>query len=180
MKRYLYALVVLVLSAVMYPEPALAHVLIRDSRANIGAVLHINPDDDPIAGQTSQLYFDLQDKNSQVRLPYDGYELTVTDDKNKPTKVSLSSAGSSLIAGYDFPVQGLYTLRLRSKPAYDQFLKVSLDYSLRVSRGASDGSQTAPQHPLADTISVVTGVSFVVLAMLGFNYRRSIARHSTW
>ncbi len=177
MKKYLLSLVCLVL-VTAWTTSVSAHVLLRDARADIGAVLHINPDDDPIAGQTSQLYFDLQDKNSQVRIAYSGYELIIADERNGAVTVPLTVSGSTLQVEYTFPSQGLYRLTLRSKASYDQFQKVAMRDSLRVSRGVAGRIDSKPKHPLASVISLAVTVAFISLVILAWNYRHIIARHS--
>ncbi len=179
MKRYIVGLI-LVTAATLWPIPAQAHVLLADTKANIGAVLHINPDDDPVAGQTNQLYFDLQDKNSQVRIAYSGYELLVMDEQGKGAKPVLEIADSTLIASYNFPRQGLYKLTLRSKSSYEQFQKVSMTYSLRVSRGTANPAETKEEYPLATVTAMGAGIALTVLTILAYNNRRLIARHSTF
>lgn len=179
MKKYLFLLVVLGLAGLHY-QTAEAHVLLRDPQTKIGAILHINPDDDPIAGEGefTQLYFDIQDKNAQTRLPLAAYQLTIIDEAGTSNYVHLEEAGSTLIATYTFPSQGLYRLELRSTPDYDSFLKVSMQDSLRVSRGTITNTPTGQKHPLAGIIAFVAANVFVVLAIVAFNYRQKIARHS--
>ncbi len=140
--------------------------------------MHINPDDDPIAGQVSQLYFDVQDKNSEVRIAYSGYELVVTNENGVATTVPLSISGSTLGTDYTFPTTGLYSLTLRSKASYDQFQKVSMQDSIRVSRGPTNTASATPEHPMASVVVLGSAVALVVLAILAFNNRQNIARQS--
>jgi hypothetical protein len=180
MKKYLVLIIVL-MAIITCPNHVFAHVLLRDSQANIGSVLHINPDDDPIAGKPAQLYFDIQDKSSQTRLPYAAYNLSVTNEANVTSVIPLdASTGSTLLATYTFPVQGLYRLRLYSNARYDNFLKVTMVDSIRISRGLSNPGQVVSPHTVASTIALVSVIVFLVLSIIGFNNRRAIARHSTW
>ncbi len=179
MKKYIIGFF-LIAATMLWSAPAQAHVLLTDTKANIGAVLHTNPDDDPIAGESNQLYFDLQDKNSKVRITYSGYELLITDEQGKTAKPPLEIADTTLIADYNFPRQGLYKLTLRSKPSYEQFQKVAMVYSLRVSRGVVNPAETKEEYPLATIVALGTAITFAVLVILAVNNRREIARHSTF
>lgn len=179
MRKYIIGLV-FVAAVVFWPETTQAHVLLTDTKANIGAVLHINPDDDPIAGQTNQLYFDVQDKGSKVRITYSGYELLINDELGKTAKPALEIANTTLIASYNFPRQGLYKLTLRSKSSYEQFQKVAMTYSLRVSRGTINPTETKEEYPLATVTAMGAGIALAVLAILAYNNRHLIARHSSF
>lgn len=64
---YLVALVG-VLTIMSFSQKAYAHVLVSDESNTVGAVLHITPDDDPIAGESAHIFFDVQDKNSLAAL----------------------------------------------------------------------------------------------------------------
>ncbi len=165
---------------------ASAHILVVDRSTRIAAVFHTNPDDDPVAGEGSTLYFDIQDKNSQVRIPYNGYDLFVTDERGQQTKVAVQSAGSTAIADYTFPAQGLYQLSLKSQPQYDSFQKVSLDTSLRISRGIAapiaGNAAAASTDKNSWAIFGLTG-GLIVWAMLGIifvNNRRDVLAQSKW
>ncbi len=178
MKKYIYIFSLIIMTTIVWSAQVKAHVLLRDPKVNIGAVLHINPDDDPIAGEISELYFDLQDQNSQVRIAYSGYELIVTDEKGTDVQAPLTISDTTLIAKYNFPSQGLYKLTLRSKASYDQFQKVSMEDSLRVSRGINSGARAQTKYPLANAVVLISAVALGVLAIVAFNYRRVIAGHS--
>ncbi len=180
MRRTLIVQLVIVLVAIscFMPRRALAHVLIQDSTVNVGAVLHINPDDDPVAGQSSELYFDIQDANSRVRIPYEGYQLLVTDETGQTKQIVTSFHDTNVIATYVFPTQGLYRLELKSAPKYDQFQKVSLRYSLRVGRGI--GHVTSRSYDWTSPLIIGSLGGVVLLAVLVINNRKQIARQSTW
>lgn len=156
-----------------------AHVLIVDQRTKVAAVFHTNPDDDPIAGETSELYFDIQDKTSDVRIPYSGYELVVRDEAGNQSQVPVRAAGSTVIAEYVFPAQGLYELTLRSQPQYRAFQEVALQASLRVSRSAGVAPQT-PNHAWASAGLAGGLLATAMLAILFLNNRRETIARSRW
>jgi hypothetical protein len=162
-----------VLLAFGFQGIAWAHVLVVDHQSNIAAVLHSNPDDDPVAGQTSQLFFDVQDAKSNAHIPYAAYQLVVGDESGNKIFVVTHAYGSTVSAEYTFPSQGLYQLSLRSNPAYYGLQKVSLDTSLRVSRGAG-ARLDRPRHDWATDSLIVAAVLMVLLLITGFNNRREI------
>lgn len=177
MKKLVFAALTM-LSLIAIPGSADAHVLLRDTKTNIGAVLHINPDDDPAAGPISQLYFDIQDQKAATRIPYTGYQLLITNEQGATRQTALDANGSNVTANYAFPTQGVYKLELRSGPRYDDFAHVSLTYSLRVSRGVAGQNAAQNDHPLANIAAVISASLLLALAIIALNNRYAIRKNS--
>ncbi len=158
-------------------QTAFAHVLLVDRQANIAAVLHVDPGDDPVAGQPSRLYFDIQDDKSYVRIPYSVYRLVVTDESDQETSVVTHAVGSTVAAEYTFPAQGLYRLSLRTAPNFASGQKVSLEDSIRISRGgvAMSGSD---RYPVANAALVISVVAVALLIISAINNRQEIGKIS--
>jgi hypothetical protein len=172
-------LFVLVMSVFIFvPRTTYAHVLIRDDNTGVGAILHITPDDDPVAGQKAQLFFDIQDKNAVFRVPYSAYQLFVTDENGVQAAIQIQNTDNTLAADYVFPARGAYKLTLTSGN-YLKANKVQIDYSLRVSRGV--GSDSVSRSTIWPQLGVVASLASVaVLMTIGFNNRKDIWRKSTW
>lgn len=176
MKQFVIIAVAFVL-AVVSVQPVAAHVLLQDTEAKIGAVVHVTPDDSPIAGEPSELYFDIQDGQSDVRIPYDGYELFITDTTGERQQIETFVDGSSVGATYTFPVQGLYQLELQPKEQYEE--DISLASSIRITRGA--GSLQATETYVWAQAGLVFGVTLLVLlAITAANKRSRIVEQSKW
>lgn len=173
-KGYMVCALALIV-ALGFAGTASAHVLLVDRQANIAAVLHINPDDDPVAGEPSELYFDVQDADSDTRIPYSAYQLVITDEQNNNTVVRTVASNNTVGVEYTFPTRGLYRLNLRSNPGYDSLQKISLQTSVRVSRGAGV-SANADRYPWATAGLWVGGVLLVMLLTQAVvNWRTTIA-----
>lgn len=158
---------------------ASAHVLFVDRKTNIAAVFHSNPNDDPVAGEDSELFFDIQDKTSDVRIPASGYDLFITDEQGNETKLEVTAYDSTAQVDYVFPSQGLYLLSLRSQPKYDQFQKVVLSGSIRIERGI--GVSTAVPSNTVPTLGLVLGTTAIALLTITFiNNKAIIIRKSTF
>jgi hypothetical protein len=177
MKKAIF-IIFIVLSLIAVPSSAHAHVLLRDTKTDIGAVLHINPDDDPTAGPVSQLYFDIQDQKASTRIPYTGYQLLITNDQGSTEQVALDASGSNVTANYAFPAQGVYKLELRSSPRYNNFAHVSLVYNLRVSRGVAGRTMQQDDHPWANIALIISASLLLALAIIGLNNRYAILNRS--
>lgn len=170
-KKSLIALLITVGTILALPQSAAAHVLIGDSSKSIGAVLHIMPDDDPIAGQQSNLFFDIQTQNiSKATLTITN---AATGEANKvPTKVT----ANTVTADYIFPTQGAYNLALTLKADKTY----SFSHAQRVTRGVFNSALDKPTYPLASLALVFCGTAFLVLVILLFNHRKELWRDSTF
>jgi len=154
-------------------QPASAHVLIRDSSGSIGAVLHVVPDDDPIAGQPSDLYFDIQTS----AISKDSAGLTITNlATDKTDTVPVEVAGSGVGAQYTFASQGTYRLSLTIES--DKTYQFS--YAQRVSRGVTGSALDKPTYPLAQAGLVFGGIGLLMIGIVRVNRRKDIRRQSTF
>ena len=167
MSKFLYALIFCLV--LFTPAAAQAHVLQRDSSGKIGALLHITPDDNPIAGEQSNIYIDLQ--------PLPPGELTVvleiTTAGGSSEAVAAELVGSGARAQHTFPAQGVYELRLTITSNSDTY---ALAFTQRVSRGvgSADVQQT---HSWAEAVLFVGAAAAIILAVLFFSHLPTILRH---
>ncbi|HSX31849.1 MAG TPA: hypothetical protein VLF43_01180 [Candidatus Saccharimonadales bacterium] len=164
----------LTLAAVLLiPQNASAHVLLKDSAQGTGAILHVNPDDNPTAGEQANLFFDIKDASLTQN---DTASLTITDENDKTVAVPSRLKGSSVSADYIFPNQGLFTLKLivtKDGQAAHQFV-----YSQRVSQGTL-GDTTTPLPPAWTEIGLITSVlAAVFTAIIVYNRGKRIRTYS--
>lgn len=123
-----------------------AHVL--KSNGTVGAVMHVTPDDDPIAGQESSFYFEFKDTEGKfkptlcectVRIKKAGREIYTQPLFSANTDPSLSNTSFS----YTFPEKNIYTLTIEGKPTIvNGFTPFTLSYDLRVDRTADTEKET--------------------------------------
>ena len=171
-KKFFFAVLCIGLSSLI-PQNAFAHVLISDSTNSIGAVLHIAPDDDPVAGEQARLYFDIQAQEIEK-------ESTVLTVKNVQTNeintVVVDAGSSSISANYTFATQGVYVLSLSiiSDKLY------TFNYSQRVSSADTSVGYSKQNSPLATGLLIFTIVSLVALLLIAFNNRKDIKKRSTF
>jgi hypothetical protein len=157
-------------------SPVFAHVLLTDK--SIGAVVHINPDDDPIAGQSSDFFFEFKDKDNRFdpRACDCKYQIKQGDKiisqgdlfsgGNDP---SLENASFNVI----FPEVGIYSLTLTGNPINPgQFSNFVLTDSIRVERSSTVNSSTSTQSTNFFTDHwihfVVFGIGLVIFLVLLF------------
>lgn len=144
-----------------------AHVLEFDN--GIGAVLHIEPQDEPIAGQDAGFLFEFQDKNGNFDARACACRLTIMDTQNDQlADMALSaSARNAASANFVFPKRGTYTLRLSgSSTNQNAFSSFELSYTVRVDKGNGDagvGSGTGSRAIFVLAAGVIGLLAFLLI-----------------
>jgi hypothetical protein len=123
-----------------------AHIL--KSSGSIGAVMHVTPEDDPVAREQSDFFFEFKDKENKflpencdctVFILQSGKEIFSQPLFANNRDPSLENASFS----FTFPERGIYIVKIIGKPltsgAYKNFI---LEYPLRVEK-VSKGTASA-------------------------------------
>lgn len=147
-KTFIALLLFIFFTTFLFAQRAEAHVLKTDNA--IGAILHIDPEDDPIAGKPSNFFFALKDKqnhfattdcNCTITIKQNGkiltQQTTTADPQNKTT----------IIFTYTLPQKNIYEVILNGKPKNkNTFQSFSLTYDIRVDREKqeTDKPQSTP------------------------------------
>lgn len=153
-------------------QPASAHVLISDETGSKGAILHIIPDDDPVAGQKATLFFDTQNDLLSDR---SNVKLTIKNDSGEQVDVPTKTSGSLATADYLFPAQGHYTLTYAIAA---NGKTVTFVQSQRVSRGTIGSALDRPTYTWAELLTIGSSIGLALLAVAMINHRKEIAQHS--
>lgn len=150
-------LVALFLTLFIPTQIAEAHVLKTDGA--IGAVLHVNPEDDPIAQEESQLYFEFKDRNNTFSVNDCDCRVTVTANDKEIYREQLINDTFSFV----FPEKNLYFVTLYGSPKDGSlFESFTLTYDIRVSR------ETTKENGVPDTsfLSQFTLIHYVLFLFL--------------
>lgn len=161
----------------LLPSKAVAHVLMRDTEANIGAIVHINPDDDPVAGKKTQMFIDIQDSGAVARIPLEAYDVFITPTDAAREPVAAIVEGSVIRIEYTFRKKGVYTMEVVSKPSFETFQKVQMSYTLRVSRGVG-ASETINKNAWAEVVLPASIAILSLVVILLFSNRKEILAYS--
>lgn len=165
---------VLLLGWIMLSRPAEAHVLLKDTVAGKGAILHVTPDDDPVAGEQTSFLFDIQDASPGKERSV--AKLTIVDDQHNETSIPARVQGNTVAAAYIFPRQGLYTLNLNMQLGDRKTHRFT--ESLRVSHGAIN-DVTVRSTPLWAGVGMLcTVIAVIALAAMAFSRRKTINIYS--
>lgn len=156
LRSFLCAIMIVVVA----PVTAFAHVLVTDTSGSTGAIIHIVPDDDPVAGEQSSIFIDVQG-GQQLTNP----EFTISG-QGAQSKIELSQSGNMLQANYTFPTQGVYRLTLVSDSK-------TFIYDHHVSRGtASD--QPTKRFIWAEIALIASVIALIALILIAINRRKVI------
>lgn len=179
MSKKLIIFLAIVLAPLWLHGTAKAHVLVPDTSHKVGAVLHVDPDDDPVAGQPSTLIFDIQ----QLKLSDYTASLTITESGQAPASVPAAVSGSAITASYTFPMQDRYLADLTLTPKAGSpatVHKYTFQAAQRVARGTVGSALDRPSFAWAETTLAVCGAFALVLGIIGVNRRRDIIAHAVW
>lgn len=144
------------------PISVQAHVLVSDEQDSKGAILHVSPDDDPIAGEESDLFFDLQDDELDADyVPY----LSIANEDGQVDDVDVEKDANFVTAVYTFPYQGTYQLSLRIESGNESH---TYEMTQEVTRGAVRNSSERQVEPWAYALFglALGGLMVLLLALV--------------
>ncbi len=159
--------------------PVSAHFLATDG--NIGAILHVDPDDDPIAGSPSTIFFEFKDKtnafnpqncNCRLDILENGkvlYSQAVFQDNKDLSQLSAA-------ATYTFPQRDVYQIVVSGNPRSGKsFPPFKLSYELRVDREGSP-TDNASTTWLSTHIVPLVVVSVTAVILFSFAIRNILKK----
>lgn len=135
---FLSIFIFLFLSVNFFPALVSAHELGTDS--SVGAVLHIDPADDPIVGQQAGIFFEFKDTEGKFKPENCNCTFSVVENGNEIYSQDLfqtnpSPSLTSASVYYTFPKKDAYELKVAGKPktpdAFDEF---NLSFKVNVTR----------------------------------------------
>lgn len=145
--------------AIIFPQQISAHTL--KTSGSVGAVVHVSPEDDPIAGESTDFFFEFKDKNGKFKpencdckvvILKSGQESYSSPLFQNNTDPSLTNASFS----YTFPEKDVYTVKVIGNPTTpDAFQSFNLEYDIRVARESEKkiaGNQIVTEEPKSGTI----------------------------
>ena len=122
--------------------PASAHFLKSDR--DIGAVLHLDPEDDPIAGQDTPLFFDIKDTAGKFVSDGCNCNVSVSQNGTQLSAVAATPTSTGLSADILFPTKDVYRLTLTGQPIdAGAFQSFSMTWDIRVDRTSADASSSS-------------------------------------
>lgn len=149
MKKFLLTISLLIFLLSANWNAASAHVLQTDR--TIGAVMHIDPNDDPIAGEQASIFFELKDTTNRLT------------SKNCDCKIAILESGKTIYAQpifqnnsnpsldnaslfYTFPNPDVYQIILTGNPlSKNSFQPFKLTFNIRAEQPTDNSSTNKSQ-----------------------------------
>lgn len=159
MTKSLLVVLLAVAICLFAPRVASAHVLKIDG--DIGAELHINPDDNPVVGVSINYTLSFQNKGGLFNLSDCDCNVAMINNGKLVAVQKLKDSGGGVSSNYyTFPDAGTYTFRVTGVPRHsNEFQDFTLNYVVRV-EGGNTGEQSIP--PLL-WLGLGTGIGLVLL-----------------
>lgn len=131
-------------------KPVMAHETQTDGP--IGAILHVDPDDSPVAREPSTLFFEFTDMEEKLKLDNCKCEIVINRNNEEIFRQKFGAAqgtkGTSGVIELTFPESDIYKVVVTGIPKEpDLFKPFSLKYSLRVENaGIKTLNEVHEQH----------------------------------
>lgn len=165
----------LFLTLIIFVPQVSAHVL--ETENSIGGVLHIEPEDNPIAGEPSAIILDIKDTQNKFSSTNCNCTLTILENNQVITTQPFSSTPDSQTAittSFTFPQTDIYKIKISGIPFQpDSFTPFNLEYDIRVARSSSQITSTSsPTNPLLNWISshliniLIIGILIIIIIWL--------------
>ncbi len=158
MKTYRVILLLIIIT-IAFPGVAFAHVLKTDG--SIGAIMHIDPDDAPIAQQSAYFFFEFKDKTDKFQPADCTCTFTILEGgKEIFTQFLFESNPSSTLTNasvtFTFPRKDVYQVKVTGTPLVSgDFQPFTLVYDVRVDQTANSQANTSGPNNL---IYIIAGV----------------------
>jgi hypothetical protein len=146
-----------------------AHVLKSDG--TIGAILHVSPDDDPIAGVPTDFFFELKDTENKFRPENcDCIARIIQDGKVTSSQPLFASNPSPSLEDasftYTLPEKGVYQVQLLGAPKNDNaFERFELSWDIRVDREGNPTKQTNT-HWISELMPYLLGIGLFIVLLI--------------
>ncbi len=138
MKKILIVFIIFYSMCTTFAKSASAHVLKTDG--SIGAVLHISPEDDPIAGKSTDFFFEFKDRDNRFKPESCDCKGIIIQDEKEIYSSTIFQNGSnanleSAVFSFAFPEKDIYKVQVSGKPIEGNlFQPFTLAWDIRVAR----------------------------------------------
>ena len=154
-----------------YSMPVFAHVLKTDG--SVGAVIHVDPDDEPHAGTQSTIFLEFHDRAGEFS--FEKCDCTLSIASGGKTVYSqnfkdLTLDGSSIGTSFVFPDSGVYKIKVDAEPqAGAKFKDFQLVFDMRVLPGDSTSGEADNSKYI---VPAILAIAAVFLLVYYWRYRR--------
>lgn len=185
--KFLSSVLLILLSIKLLVLPTISFAHETESDNGIGAILHVDPGDAPIAGQKSTLFFEFIDMEGKLDVNNCECSIVITRGEQEVLKQDFTGVpgteGVSGMVSFVFPESDVYKAVVVGKPRKEgQFKPFKLDFMIRVEKDLlgtlsekhDRAHNTWVDHAKHYSIAVIT-IIFFGIALLATKHKKKIA-----
>ena len=144
-------------------QPASAHGLVQDSTGKVDAILHVVPDDNPVAGELTVLHYEVEPSVSMIGSTA---TLTITNSEGLQDEINVTTGNRAAVISYTFPAAGSYGLKLLVMTSGSKTLNFSSQVEVNSAKAAEPTTSTAA------IIWLSTSTAVLVTLLIAYFLRR--------
>jgi hypothetical protein len=162
----------LLLLAVSYQLLSINHVMAHfvKSDSEIGAVLHVDPGDDPKAGEESNIIFEFKDLNNKFNLTNCDCSIVIYKEGQEIFSERLAPVAPdqnlSSVTSFVFPEKNVYKIKVNGKSNENLYPEFMLEYDVRVAKEASVNEEPS-RKAFSSSIFFLGGGIVIALFTIG-------------
>ena len=178
MRKILAFLLIALFSAFIKVQVASAHVLKTDG--NISAIMHIDPDDDPVANSVASFFFEFEDKSGKFTPKECNCVFSIAENGKQIYSQDLFQNNSSPNLGspsvfYSFPEKNVYQVKVVGNPiAPSGFQPFTLVYVVRVAKDANQQKPASSFNPILVSVPIFVAALILFFLFKNANFKRGI------
>jgi hypothetical protein len=116
-----------------------AHMLKTDG--DIGVLMHVDPNDEPVAREPATFFFEIKDRSGHFSGAECDCRLKILREDRQIADQPAQAGQTGVAAKFSFPEAGMYRVELNGAPvAQGRFARFSVPFDLRVERSGAPGS----------------------------------------
>lgn len=173
LKKLSLTVILALIPCLLSTNYTLAHSL--KSSGTISALMHINPNDDPVAGQDSEILFLINDKDKKFQAENCNCTASVIENDKELFSSPLFKGKTSYrgifapAIPFVFPHKGIYTIKLAGEPKdHGLFQNFSVSYKIRIDKDTNTPPEPPFKKPLGYGLTIIILIGTIYLIKLFF------------
>ncbi len=154
---------ILVLILLSVIPGAHAHILRVDG--NIGVLLHVDPNDAPVAGQPAKFFVGVQDSSGKFSIYTCDCTLTIEKDGKEIASFPINSNGFYQPIEYSFPASGIYKVTVAGKPTNGAFQPFVTTFEYYVS-GSLNATNVPGYNKMQDYLPFIALIAGLLILIM--------------
>lgn len=166
----LFALILYTAYSILHTPVASAHFVKSDG--GIGAVLHVDPGDDPVAGEQSNIILEFKDTGNKFNLSNCDCKIILSSSEKEILNQDLEAVAAdqslSSVTPVIFPDKNIYKLKVTGNSTDNSYQPFELNYDIRVEKEGTPASSQVKEESnwWMDHIIHLVGGGIIILLLI--------------